>query len=417
MPGKIFINYRRGDDAGFTGRLFDFLEQKFSSGQLFIDVDNIAAGDDFMGVLEAQVAQSDVMLSVIGRDWLDASDESGRRRLDSVNDFVRIEIESAMRLGKRVIPVLVNNAAMPKDDELPPSLAPLSRRNAVRLSHERFRPDAQGLVSVLTRALAEAESARKVAAKRAAEEAERRQIAPHEAEGLSDPQAEVAELERRIAEIKAREARRPSASTAEPQIAGPSVPAATGRVEAAQAAKPSAPVNAARESRASEVADSTVASDHHQGAIATSSALGSKELSSGLLFIGLGAIGFAAGPGFAVTSGTSAVPVGIACALILVGVLSLLKAVAGTKELIDPIAWRAVIFPIASCALFGALVQGAGLIAALTALGAVSMAAAPSGYFDWRALATYAVFLGSTTLIFVWGLKQPIPLVGPWLGG
>src|SRR5436190_9290959 len=94
MPGKIFINYRRGDDPGNTGRLFDQLEDVFPREQLFIDVDSIPPGRDFVRVLEEQVAQCDVLLAVIGKGWIDARDEQGVRRLDNPDDFVRIEIES-----------------------------------------------------------------------------------------------------------------------------------------------------------------------------------------------------------------------------------------------------------------------------------------------------------------------------------
>ena len=97
MSGKIFINYRRGDDAGFTQALFGRLEQVFARDQLFMDVDSIEPGVDFVQVLNDQVAVCDVFLAVIGRTWLTARDDSGTRRLDSPKDFVRIEIEAALR--------------------------------------------------------------------------------------------------------------------------------------------------------------------------------------------------------------------------------------------------------------------------------------------------------------------------------
>jgi TIR domain len=154
MSGNIFINYRRGDEPGFTQALVGRLEQVFSAERLFIDVDHIPPGEDFVRVLEAQVAQCDVLLAVIGKGWLDAADGGGHRRLDDPNDFVRVEIESALKLGKRVIPVLVNDAHMPRADQMPEALRPLATRNAVRLTHERFRADVQGLVGALQRGLA-----------------------------------------------------------------------------------------------------------------------------------------------------------------------------------------------------------------------------------------------------------------------
>jgi len=155
MTGKIFINYRRGDDPGNTGRLFDQLEDVFPREQLFIDVDSIPPGRDFVRVLEEQVAQCDVLIAVIGKGWLDARDEQGVRRLDNPDDFVRIEIESALKLDKVVIPVLVQDARMPRADELPDALKPLARRNAVRLTHERFKAETQALTKAIQQLLDE----------------------------------------------------------------------------------------------------------------------------------------------------------------------------------------------------------------------------------------------------------------------
>jgi hypothetical protein len=160
MSGKIFINYRRGDEPGFTQALLGRLEQAFPAERLFIDVDNIPPGEDFVRMLESQVAQCDAMLTVIGNNWLDAADERGGRRLDNPNDFVRIEIESALKLGKRVIPVLVHQARMPHPDELPEAIRQLSQRNAVRLTHERFRSDVQGLIKALQGAIEDVASRR-----------------------------------------------------------------------------------------------------------------------------------------------------------------------------------------------------------------------------------------------------------------
>lgn len=160
MTGKIFINYRRGDEPGFTHALLGRLEQAFPAERLFIDVDNIPPGEDFVRALESQVAQCDALLAVIGNGWLDATDERGSRRLDDPNDFVRIEIESALKQGKRVIPVLVHEARMPRPDELPEAIRPLATRNAVRLTHERFRADVQGLIKALQGALVEVASRR-----------------------------------------------------------------------------------------------------------------------------------------------------------------------------------------------------------------------------------------------------------------
>ena len=164
MPGKIFINYRRGDDPGNTGRLFDHLEQAFQRDQLFRDVDSIPPGRDFVRELEKQVAQCDVLLAVIGKGWIEARDDQGVRRLDKPNDIVRIEIALALKHDKLVIPVLVQDARMPSPDELPEAIRPLARRNAVRLTYERFRADTKDLIKAIKQALDEAPASRRTPA-------------------------------------------------------------------------------------------------------------------------------------------------------------------------------------------------------------------------------------------------------------
>lgn len=148
--GKIFVNYRRGDDPGMTGRLYDRLRAVFPAEALFMDVEGgITAGADFVDILREEIAKSDIVLVVIGRSWLTILDDQGRPRLENLKDFVRIEIEAAIEQGKYIIPVLVGGAAMPDAPQLPASLEPLTRRHAIRLTHERFQADCTGLVELL----------------------------------------------------------------------------------------------------------------------------------------------------------------------------------------------------------------------------------------------------------------------------
>lgn len=146
MAGKIFLNYRRGDTPGFALALYGRLEQSFRGDRLFMDVEGgIGAGRDFVRVLARQVEECDVLLALIGEGWLNATDETGRRRVDNPDDFVRTEIEAALRQpNKRVIPVLINKTEMPRAEDLPETLKPLARCNAVRLTQERFKADAKG---------------------------------------------------------------------------------------------------------------------------------------------------------------------------------------------------------------------------------------------------------------------------------
>ena len=146
MAGKIFINYRREDSISTAGRLHDRLAQTFGRKNLFMDVDHIPAGADFVEYLNSQVAACDVFLAVIGPNWLEAKDDDGRRRFDNPDDFVTIEIAAALaRKEIRVIPVLVDGARTPKADKLPDSVKPLMRRNAVEVRNTHFGRDAEAL--------------------------------------------------------------------------------------------------------------------------------------------------------------------------------------------------------------------------------------------------------------------------------
>src|SRR4029450_444950 len=109
--------------------------------------------------ITAAVASCDVLLALIGDQWVTIADEEGRRRIDDPDDFVRLEIEAALTRNVRVIPILVGGATMPRADELPPSMAMLVRRQALGLSPERFDFDTSRLLKVLDRTLAEVRAA------------------------------------------------------------------------------------------------------------------------------------------------------------------------------------------------------------------------------------------------------------------
>ena len=153
MAGKIFINYRRDDLGATAGRLHDRLAQTFGRENLFMDVDHIPAGVDFVDYLPSQVAACDVFLAVIGPNWLDAKDDDGRRRFDNPDDFVAIEIAAALARNIRVIPVLIDGARTPKADKLPDSIKPLVRRNAVEVRNANFGRDAELVITKVREAL------------------------------------------------------------------------------------------------------------------------------------------------------------------------------------------------------------------------------------------------------------------------
>lgn len=146
MTGRIFISYRREDEQGFAVRLYERLSEALGRENIFFDVDSIPPGFDFVEYIESQIQLSDIVLVVMGRNWLNAMDDNGQRRLDNPEDFVRVEIEAALHKKKHVIPILVQGAKMPPSTELPASLRPLARRNAVFATHVGFRAETERLL-------------------------------------------------------------------------------------------------------------------------------------------------------------------------------------------------------------------------------------------------------------------------------
>jgi len=141
----VFISYRRQDAAFPAGWLYEQLVGRFGRSAVFKDVDSIGIGEDFVDVITTSVRSCRTMLAVIGPGWVSAADESSRRRLDQPDDFVRIEIETALGSNIPLIPVLVMGAAMPRSHELPATLVPLARRNAIEISSDHFASDLEKL--------------------------------------------------------------------------------------------------------------------------------------------------------------------------------------------------------------------------------------------------------------------------------
>ena len=138
MP-RIFISYRRADTQPIVGRIYEHLARAFGAENVFMDVQDIPAGEHFKTYLEQQVAACDILLVILGPQWLTITDPEGHRRLDDPDDFVRIEVESGLkRADVRVVPVLIHETAMPAAEGLPESLRDLHFRNASRV---RYDPD------------------------------------------------------------------------------------------------------------------------------------------------------------------------------------------------------------------------------------------------------------------------------------
>jgi TIR domain len=152
-PGRrrIFLSYRRDEASAVAGRLYDRLVDRFGSTAIFMDVSSIEIGQNFAKAIEQAVVSSQVMLVLIGSEWATIAGYQGRRRLDDPNDFIRLEIEAAFEHDLRVIPVLIDNARMPRPQDLPGSLKELVYRQAVgiQLHRDRFQGDVEHLIDTL----------------------------------------------------------------------------------------------------------------------------------------------------------------------------------------------------------------------------------------------------------------------------
>lgn len=154
-PLRIFVSYRRDETSGHAGRLYDALSARFGSENVFMDVDAIDLGADFTKVIDRAVTSCDVLIALIGRGWLGATDAAGQRRLEDPDDFVRIELASALARDVFVIPACVQGASIPSVQQLPEPLAPLARRQGVELRDSAWHDDVRRLVRRLERLAAE----------------------------------------------------------------------------------------------------------------------------------------------------------------------------------------------------------------------------------------------------------------------
>lgn len=148
-PARIFLSYRRDDSAGHARAISDALGRRFGADQVFIDVDDIGAGQAFDQTIHQALGQARVLLVLIGRRWLAPSEAGGAPRLHQAGDLVQQEIASALQQGLQVIPVLLDGAGMPPESALPEALQPLARRQAVAIDTARFAFDLQRLGDAL----------------------------------------------------------------------------------------------------------------------------------------------------------------------------------------------------------------------------------------------------------------------------
>ena len=146
---SIFVSYRRDDAEGETGHLFADLVQVFGKDSVFMDVAAIEPGRDFRKAIDESISTCGVLLTIIGAGWLEEKNESGSRRLEDPGDFVRAEIASALKRDIPVVPVLVRGAKMPRVEQLPEDIRDLAYRNAVELTHVRWKSDIKLLIRSL----------------------------------------------------------------------------------------------------------------------------------------------------------------------------------------------------------------------------------------------------------------------------
>lgn len=149
LPPDVFISYRREDSRGSAGRLYDHLITPQTRKVVFRDVDNIAPGENFEAAIEKAIRECNVVLVVIGKKWLTVK-KNKQRRLDDPKDYVRLEVATALQQKKTVIPVLVDGAKMPTENDLPDVLKPLAICNAVELRDSTFKQDIAGLLEKLS---------------------------------------------------------------------------------------------------------------------------------------------------------------------------------------------------------------------------------------------------------------------------
>jgi hypothetical protein len=151
--GAIFINYRREDSNWNALAIYNELQKYFSKDQIFKDFNAIQPGDDFVESIGTALQRCDVLLVLMGDKWLNVADEAGNRRLDDPDDFVRLEISKALSRGIKVIPVMLDEIKMPRPEQLPENLQPMTRRQLVEIDPTRFEDDVRKLAEVIKKIL------------------------------------------------------------------------------------------------------------------------------------------------------------------------------------------------------------------------------------------------------------------------
>jgi FHA domain/TIR domain len=154
-PSAVFISYRRGDGAGYAMVLNERLVAHFGAARIFRDIDALDPGTNFVARIESAIGSCAVVIALMGTNWAGILPD-GRRRLDDPDDFLRLEIVSALQLGVRIIPVLVQGASMPQQDELPEPIKGLASRHALRIDDSAAEFGVSKLIAAVEQELGEA---------------------------------------------------------------------------------------------------------------------------------------------------------------------------------------------------------------------------------------------------------------------
>ena len=148
--GRIFISYRRSDTQGYAGRLSDSLEAYFGGNRIFRDIKDIKGGSKYAKDIDEQMSSADAVIVLIGPNWLSVTNDDGKRRIDNPNDWVVQEIVTAIKLGIRVFPVLIDGTVLPRKNELPSNLAPILNFNAITISDRNWDFDILSLGKIIS---------------------------------------------------------------------------------------------------------------------------------------------------------------------------------------------------------------------------------------------------------------------------
>jgi hypothetical protein len=150
MTARVFISYRRNDSKYQARMIYGAFQKVVPRDCLFMDINSIPPGVDFVETLQSWVNQCEIMLALIGPGWIEATDpKTGHRRFDDPNDFVRVEIREALCRSMPVVPVLLDGTSMPDAEHLPEDMKGLVRRQAEFVEYRTFDADVERLIKDL----------------------------------------------------------------------------------------------------------------------------------------------------------------------------------------------------------------------------------------------------------------------------